>query len=756
MPSLNDALAEAREAGEEHEEALASAYLATVRKAGRTAAARFEERALTLQASASWMPPEISDVMAFAVNADRIRAMQRRMLASITGQLVEIPGVAFNALMPPTQRQLEALGLRAIRLAGDIRQPVADAIAKAWAEGLSVVDTAKAIRVAVYDLAPHRSEMLARTDLISLSNGANQAAVETLNDASVKAGEPAPVASKTWFSAQDSRVRPTHVEADGQTVPIGTSYVVGGVSLRYPGDPGGTDEEVVNCRCTELYNETAAGDSHPRVASAASGSPDGDVPSQERQEVEMSVTETEAPAGTLWVSDIAFEGLSTGDGRYMVPGSLGWRDLPLTLMSMIETPEFGGHAGAQVAGRMDTMEKDSKLNMDGDALPSDVTAVRSTGVFDMEGDRGEETQRMVEDETMRGISIDLAVIEWAFRDPETGELIDPNEMTDEQWEKAWYGEYEFAVVEGEIMAATVCPTPAFADARIAILASGVMRPRVWKASAAYAASVGVEEGQMMTTLIASARVVEDEEEPLVAASRPARPRQLAAPIAPPRSWFARAESPREHGLTITDAGEVYGWLALWDSCHTGFVNGDFASCVRAPRSLTRYAKYHVGEMKTDEGELLPIGKLTYDTGHAGLSLGLGAARCHYDETGACGAYVRAVDGERGIWISGALRSDITPEGVRDLRACPPSGDWRSFEHNLELIAALAVPVPGFPVARGEMALAASADRIEVTALILTMGAVEESDLDADYLALEIEHGPDVWDLIVQGKVELPR
>lgn len=515
---------------------------------------------------------------------------------------------------------------------------------------------------------------------------------------------------------------------DGGGVPgVHEAPALGGV----PGAPGGAADP----------GAAASG------AVAASTSAEAALTSGEHTEVTMSVTEVETAVATRWFSDIAFEGLSTGDGRYMAEDSLRWREPPLTLMSMIETPEFGGHAGAQVAGRMDTFGKDSERNMDGDRLPSGVVAVRSSGEFDLEGDRGGETARMVDDKTMTGISVDLTVHEWGFRDPDTGDILQPDELSEEQWEKAFMGEYEFAVLDGEIMAATVCPTPAFADARIAIVAASFVRPHVWIAGSEYADANGVKAGQIMTTLTASIAT----ERALTAA---------AAPVAPPRQWFYRPEGDGPTPITITENGELYGHIALWESCHTGFMNGQWSQCITPPRSKTSYSQFHVGEIETEEGDLIPIGKLTYDTGHAPTNLGRVAARCHYDETGAVGAYVRAEDGKFGVWVSGAVRSDISPEGLRDLRANPPSGDWRTFERNLELVAALAVVSPGFPVPRSQMALAASADgeRVEVVTLILVASADDYGDpgdeTDAEealILDALIAHGEDAYAVLIDGE-----
>lgn len=424
-------------------------------------------------------------------------------------------------------------------------------------------------------------------------------------------------------------------------------------------------------------------------------------------------TETPAPAGAAWHSDTAFEGIPTGDGRIMLANSLDWREPPLTLMAMVETTE-GGHLGAQVSGRMDAFEKRS-VTLDGKKLPDGVTSIYSTGVFD-DGDYGTDIERMVRDETLRGISVDLSVDEWAFYDPETGEVIDPEEASDEDWERAFMGDLDFAVVKGTILAATVCPTPAFADARIALLAAGTSpRKGLWRAGAEYAKTLGIEPGTLMTTITASIYL---RDRALVAAG------YGRAPIAPPREWFETPEPNEPTPLTVEPDGRVYGHIALWNSCHTGFLNGRFSECVQPPRSRIDYADFHLGALPVegpDGTEVIAIGKLTVGTGHADPHVGRLAAREHYDHTGAVAAYVRAVDGRHGVWVCGATKSDATDEQIRDLCANPPSGDWREYNGNLELQAALAVVIPGFPVPRAQLALSASGDPVT---LILPSNVVE--------------------------------
>lgn len=207
---------------------------------------------------------------------------------------------------------------------------------------------------------------------------------------------------------------------------------------------------------------------------------------------------------------------------------------------------------------------------------------------------------------------------------------------------------------------------------------------------------------------------------------------MAFPLRPPRDWFDIPEPDQPTPLTFEKSGRVYGHIALWGSCHTGFLNGALRECVQPPKSPSGYRHFHLGVLETDGGDV-PVGKITYNTGHAPLSASLAAASSHYDHTGSVGAFVQARDGRLGIWASGAVRSDLSPEGFRDLRANGPSGDWRGSGRGLEMIAALAVPVQGFPVPRANLSLSASAD---VEALILPPWLADEDELalvaSADY------------------------
>ena len=55
---------------------------------------------------------------------------------------------------------------------------------------------------------------------------------------------------KTWRTMQDMRVRETHRDVDGETLPLDEYFIVGGYEMMVPRDPEvDAPEETVGCRC---------------------------------------------------------------------------------------------------------------------------------------------------------------------------------------------------------------------------------------------------------------------------------------------------------------------------------------------------------------------------------------------------------------------------------------------------------------------------------------------------------------------------
>jgi HK97 family phage portal protein len=140
----------------------------------------------------------------------------------------------------------EFIALRSNQLAGGVTQTTYEAIQRELTEGVSkgesIDDLAERIRSLFRQTYAKRAETVARTEVISAYNGATAAGGAAL-PADVVAGQ-------EWISTRDGRTRSAHASVDGQVVPIGATFTVGGQALAYPGDPAGGAKNTVNCRCT--------------------------------------------------------------------------------------------------------------------------------------------------------------------------------------------------------------------------------------------------------------------------------------------------------------------------------------------------------------------------------------------------------------------------------------------------------------------------------------------------------------------------
>jgi 2'-5' RNA ligase len=267
-----------RERAEQHVSAIERGYRITLRAAGRLAAERFSTLAtdhLTAAVDPKWSPPEDSQLLdEQGLQADakkRTKAAHKAALAAVMAPALDEIGVSSDLTNPLVAGLIDQLGARASDLGDAIRQQIAAAVMDSYQQGLSIAGTASAIQDAVEGISDVRATMLARTDMIGLVNGGSIAAARLVNSAS-ESGEPQ-VGYKQWLSTADERTRDTHAEADGQVVPIDQPFQVGDEQADFPGDPGLSDEEAANCRCTVTYMEAAGAltDSEDMALAAASG-----------------------------------------------------------------------------------------------------------------------------------------------------------------------------------------------------------------------------------------------------------------------------------------------------------------------------------------------------------------------------------------------------------------------------------------------------------------------------------------------------
>ena len=587
------------------------------------------------------------------------------------------------------QRILEDSGLP-IAVYEDVRDLLKRAASEGWGERKTKIELGKMLGTSrrkgeSTTAYAARLRTLART--AATANAAHRMAT---SDLARKRGR------LRWVTVHDNRVRPTHVAADGQVQDLGTPFHVGDAHLLYPGDPAGPLKETANCRCILIPT-----DARPAVNQAVNAKyPFSAI---ERTAMKLRIEETARrvgefsdlrpdvePAGDTvpapeasgaspdgrWEGIIAREGEMTGDGRMIEDGALRWDDLPIPLR--VAFKDVGGHDGAEVCGRIETVER------------RDGGDIYATGTFDLGSAVGAEAFRQVSEQMSNGVSIDTDDVTFrimAKADMPEADVADSGDEADPEGRvkvAAMSSSDELTVIESaRLRAATLVAVPAFATARV------------------YAA------GQAPSTPETPERDENVDSEEKMARSADADPLSrdsltaAAIPTAPPEAWFKDPQLTGPTALVVEDDGRVYGHIAAWGTCHIGQIG----KCVEPPTSPSNYAYFRTGALQTAEGTSVAVGHLTMGTGHAGPRDSANAAAEHYDNTGTVFADVAAGEDAYGIWVAGSLRPGITAEQVRVARSAPISGDWRTIRGSLELVGALAVNVPGFPVPRPQGLLA---------------------------------------------------
>ena len=414
-----------------------------------------------------------------------------------------------------------------------------------------------------------------------------------------------------------------------------------------------------------------------------------------------------------WEGLITYEGQETGDDRTLAVGALTWETpIPLKL----------NHDSEIAIGAITVLER------------RDGGAVYGSGVFfDSEEGRAaaQEVANWAAQGMGRGISVDLDDVSMELRirqevldkqnemmaalSPAEDEVDGPEKAEADESGRVKVaeinsGDYMTVVTSARVRAASLAVIPAFKDATIGLVAEN---------SEIEDADTAALENQAALSLVAG-----------------------AYPVAPPAEWFNNPEFSGPTPLTITDDGRIYGHGATWGTFHIGFGG----QRVEAPRSKTNYAYFQTGAIRTAEGTEIPIGRITMSAGHAQDGLSALDTMAHYDNTATVVADVTCGEDEFGIWVSGALRPNVTDEQVRELRAAPLSGDWREIRGNLELVALLAVNTAGFPIPRMS-ALVASG---EVRSLVASAQFGEVAEPDDDLTAEEKQA---IRDLLAQSNAQ---
>lgn len=373
---------------------------------------------------------------------------------------------------------------------------------------------------------------------------------------------------------------------------------------------------------------------------------------------EFADTMTEYP----WTGPIVFENVYTGDNRVFEKDSINWDPDTLPWAFRWQKASGQGHAGSVPVGRVDRLER----NDDG--------SIQGFGVVIPElSSEADEYLKMLKTGVGGGVSVDGDSAQFEIQEEEGSQP-----------------KVKFSSMR--LRALSAVDIPAFNGARIHLIeAPAIAEPTALETEVEVLEDVEVPEVNLREELAkkkAKKKTMSygwSIDESLTAA---------AIPVLPSTEAFVDPKFDGPTALTVTPDGRVFGHLALFNTCHIGFPG----TCVKPPKG-SKYQYFHTGQIETAEGDLVDCGKLTFKTGHADMNASPRIAADHYDNTGTVAADVRAGEDKFGIWVVGALRPHLSDEDIRAFRCAPLSGDWRRIAGRLELVGALGVNTPGFPVPR---------------------------------------------------------
>lgn len=369
-------------------------------------------------------------------------------------------------------------------------------------------------------------------------------------------------------------------------------------------------------------------------------------------------------SSAMWRGVLTVEGVESGDGRMFAPGSLTWDEPPLPLMWQKETSHGGSNNVSVRVGSINKIWREPADNGD-----SGRNVIMGEGTLDLGSPDGREVFRRMKAKYLRGNSVDVdsvknSNIEFSFPESEIA-----GDGTVNVFAKPELVTYK----KGRIRASTLVDIPAFSEARLEL--------------------VDVPDGAVP---MADVEDIDAQAVGLVAATS-----VIEITDAPPREWFDEPRDVQMHGaLTVTSKGRIYGYVAPAGVRHRSFIDRE----QYVPMGNVDYSRFMSGETIVADGGRVATGPITMNCGHATTRRSLTAAQAaeHYENSCSIVATARVGENSHGVWIAGALLPDITPATVQRIMACKLSGDWRPHLDRpgwREFVAALLVPVPGFPMAR---------------------------------------------------------
>ena len=142
----------------------------------------------------------------------------------------------FGTLPSAEERLLNRTFTASERTLSRVDSQINQIITDGYRSGKGINDVANSLNQRFDQLTSWESKRIARTEI---HNSHNTAVMDTYQELGVE--------YTMWIAAEDERTRDSHLEINGEIIPMGGEYSNG---LKYPGDTSGDIEEWINCRCS--------------------------------------------------------------------------------------------------------------------------------------------------------------------------------------------------------------------------------------------------------------------------------------------------------------------------------------------------------------------------------------------------------------------------------------------------------------------------------------------------------------------------
>jgi len=234
--------------------------------------------------------PELDEALTRQIDARMMPITERAYHSGAIDAIIHLPvadaaygndpaaHVLSRVLNPLSEEHLANSQRAYARVSAGVSAKIQATLQEGFSKGEGAVKLANRVRMAGVDSLA-QATAIARTQVVQASNAGSMAQARIF-------GNYVPVV-KEWLNTKDRRTRLSHIRAGGQEVPLDDKFNLGGHRLDFPGDPTGPASEVINCRCTVLFNEPPLDQvlppTEPRLAS-----PIPDVSDLEPLDVEMA------------------------------------------------------------------------------------------------------------------------------------------------------------------------------------------------------------------------------------------------------------------------------------------------------------------------------------------------------------------------------------------------------------------------------------------------------------------------------------